>query len=441
MRDPLELDSEGLAKAATAAAREGLDDAAWWDSFIKRAKELAPTLALHDVTLVLNGMARARKHSPELVEALLPRICSHLVYLTSSHLAMLASAFAKMEIHSPQFATLLTRELKARLMEFHSPMELTMIINASSRLRVTDEELYRRFVAHIQSRMGYEAFHVRDLSVIVGALARVQCADASTMLRFADFAVQTLPEATSLELARLMHACMSVSCTIPDLFNACVTRSREQAASLDPAGLSAAAFAFGQCFEVAHVDHLRYLQKIFKGLRVATVASLPVFHPKELVSLLKTFARWQVAFEVEQLRKVAERMKATKEHFDTELTVSGLHSMAMLIQRNAARTGAVVNAATRDSIAAAAWTLLAPVWSSVQLGEVEVPMVLRAVEAAAVLHAQSPQLLPAISSCIVLRRREMDGPSSMLLLEFLSQLGVAPQEDLLLVLAEGMQQS
>ena len=30
-------------------------------------------------------------------------------------------------------------------------------------------------VTHIQSRMGVEAFHVRDISVIVTALARVNC--------------------------------------------------------------------------------------------------------------------------------------------------------------------------------------------------------------------------------------------------------------------------
>ena len=31
-------------------------------------------------------------------------------------------------------------------MEFHSSMELTMIINAASKLRISDAELYRRFV-------------------------------------------------------------------------------------------------------------------------------------------------------------------------------------------------------------------------------------------------------------------------------------------------------
>ena len=34
---------------------------------------------------------------------------------------------------------------QARLMEFHSSMELTMIINAASKLRISDAELYGRF--------------------------------------------------------------------------------------------------------------------------------------------------------------------------------------------------------------------------------------------------------------------------------------------------------
>lgn len=67
--------------------------------------------------------------------------------------------------------------------------------------------------------------------------------------------------------------------------------------------------------------HLRYLQKIFRHLRLASMASLPLFLPREIVSLLKTYARWQVSFDCGQLCKVAERMLATQKHFDTETTV------------------------------------------------------------------------------------------------------------------------
>ncbi|OLP96648.1 Metacaspase-1 [Symbiodinium microadriaticum] len=244
------------------------------------------------------------------------------------------------------------RACEARLMEFHSSMELTMIINAVSKLRITDEDLFRRFVSRTQSRMGTEAFHVRDISVIVGALARVNCVDATTMSRFADGCVQTLPQATPLELARLMHACMSVSCHAPDLFTACVLQSREQANSMDPSGLSAAAYAFGQCFEVADVSHVRYLQKIFRHLRLAAVSSLPLFLPREIVSLLKTYARWQITFECGHLRKVAERMIATSSQFDLDSAVSGLHNLALLMQRNAMRS-------ERTATLGAAWEVLA----------------------------------------------------------------------------------
>eukprot|EP00439_Symbiodinium_sp_Y106_P055579 s4459_g7.t1 len=209
--------------------------------------------------------------------------------------------------------------------------------------------------------MGTEAVHVRDISVIVGALARVNCVDANTMSRFADGCVQTLPQATPLELARLMHACMSVSCHAPDLFTACVLQSREQAASLDPSGLSAAAYAFGQCFEVADVSHVRYLQKIFRHLRLAAVSGLPLFLPREIVSLLKTYARWQITFECGDLRKVAERMIATSSQFDLDSAVSGLHNLALLMQRNAMRSERTAAlGAAREVLAEAARNLLLP---------------------------------------------------------------------------------
>lgn len=439
LRDPKDLDSEGLGKAATAAAREGLHEDEWWQGFTARAKEISDTLAMHDVSLILNGMARARRLDKELVSALMPRICSNLVYMTSAHLAMLSSSIAKAELNSPQFALLLTRELKARLMEFHSAMELTMIINAASKLRISDEELYHRFVTHIQSRMGKEAFHVRDISVIVTALARVNCVDANTMSRFADCAVQTLPQATPLELARLMYACMSVSCHAHDLFTACVLQNREQASSMDPTGLSNAAYAFGQCFEVAEVSHLRYLQKIFRHIRLASIASLPLFLPREIVGLLKTYARWQITFDCGQLCKVAERMLATKKHFDLDTTVNGLHCLALLMQRNAIRSGAETTGSSKaawEAVARAAGTLLIPVWSAVRTNGLDVQSILRAVEAAVVLGVDSTEILRASRYLMLLRSTELDGPTCLALHEHLSALGVHPENDVMLVLAD-----
>ena len=49
------------------------------------------------------------------------------------------------------------------------------------------------------------------------------------------------------------HRCMSVKCDEPDFFHAAVLQSREQALTMDPSALAAAAFAFGQCFEAADV--------------------------------------------------------------------------------------------------------------------------------------------------------------------------------------------
>lgn len=437
LRNPRELDSEGLGRAATAAAREGLDDTTWWEALAARARELVPHLALHDATTILNGMARARQIDRAFVEALLPRMSGHLVYLTSAHLAMLASGVAKAEVHDARFVAALTRELKARLMEFHSPMEVTMIVNAASKLRIADEDLYRRFVTHIQSQMGKETFHVRDLSVIVGALARVQCASPGTMAHFADCAVQTLPQASPLELARLMHACMSVSCAVHDFFSACVLQSKNQCLTMDPSGLSSAAFAFGQCFEVAEVAHMRYMRRIFRNIRLASIASLPLFLPREIVSLLRTYARWQIAFDLEHLRRVAERMLATQAQFDRDGAVSALYSLGLLMQRNSARSGAATSAdAAWAAVGEAARRLHAPVWLAASRGELDSAKLLRAVEASVALQANDTALPSAVSAAIARIRAQLDPHTCSTLYELLSQTGLSSADDLMLALAD-----
>jgi len=440
LRSPSELDSEGLGRAATAAAREGVGDAAWWSAIASRAKKLAPELTLHDASLVLNGMARARRLDSSLVKELLPRITENLIYVTSAHLAMFASAIAKAEVRDARFADSLTRELKARLLEFHSSMELTMIMNAVSRLRVTDDDLYRRFVMHIQNRMGYEAFHVRDLSVIVASLGRVTCADTATLSRFADCALQTLPEATPLELARLMNACMASSCSADDFFAACVLQARELTMKMNPSSLSAAAFAFGQCIEVADVPHLRHLRKIFRSIRLASVASLPLFLPREIVSLLRTYARWQITFECEHLRKVADRMRATQAQFDIESSVKALYSLSLLMQRNSVRMAAgPTTEGIWHTVSGTAYTLLGPVWLEAQKGKLELSTVQRALEAALALRAlDSVAMGDALVASMVRRRQELDGPTCAALLELLSDVGMPQDEDLMQLLADGV---
>lgn len=442
LRHPRELDSEGLGRAATAAVREGLDDESWWKAFRERALELAPRLALHDAALVLNSMARVRRTDRKLVMALLPRISSHLVYLTSAHLAMLASAIAKSGVHDATFAAALTRELKARLMEFQTSMEITMIVNAMSKLRVTDEDLYRRFVSHIQNAMGHEVFHVRDLSVLVGALARVQCTDNVTMSRFADCAVATLPEATPMELARLMHAYMSVGCVLHDFFGVCAHYAKQRALTMDPGGLTNAAFAFGQCFEVADEAHYIYLRRIFRAIRKASVASLPLYLPREIVSLLRTYARWQVAFNIDQLRRVAERMRATAQQFDAEGAVSASYSLGVLMQRNAGRSQSEVGEEVAwTAAAAAARSLLAPVWSAARRGDVEVVALLRAIEAAVSLQATDAEIPRTVAAVIARRSAELDAPTCSALYEFLNHMGVSQEEDVMLALADGARAS
>lgn len=437
LRAPGELDGEALARAATAAAREGLDDARWWSALTLRAQELASSLALHDAAVLLNAAARARRLEAGLVRALLPRLTSQLVYLTSAHLAMLCSAVAKAEVHDQDFLLRLTRELRARLLEFHSAMEITMILNSASKLRITDQQLYSRFAAHVQNRMRDELFHVRDISVIVGALARVGCAEPAVIARFAEFSLSTLPEATVPELARLMEACMRASCVVDDFYTACVSNCQAQMMDMDPGSISAAAFAFGQCFDAADVQHLPYLRRIFSHIRLASVRSLPLFLPRELVSVLRTYARWQVPFEDAQLRKFADRMTMTRDRFNIEASVSALYSLAVLMQRAAVRC-AGPKAATWEASGEAANALLGPVWQTVRRGHLDLPSVLRAVDASLTLLPGDPSPLAAVAACLVRRRPELDATTAGALLERLSQLS-SYDEDVLLVLRDAAQ--
>merc|ERR1712226_1180819 len=99
---------------------------------------------------------------------------------------------------------------------------------------------------------------------------------------------------------------------------------------LDAAGLSSAAFSFSQCFDVSQQAHIPYLWKIFRHIRVATIANLPLFQPRELGSIIRTYARWQLSVEFVHVCKVAERLLVTTNQFDTESRISTMFALGQL---------------------------------------------------------------------------------------------------------------
>lgn len=215
---------------------------------------------------------------------------------------------------------------------------------------------------------------------------------------------------------------------------------------MDPSGLSAAAFAFGQCFEAAEVGHLRYLRHIFHHIRLASVASLPLFLPREVVSLLRTYARWQVSFDVDHLRKVADRMRACHTDFDLESSVSALYALAQLMQRNAARSvPSTVTSAAWDAAGDAAECHLGPVCVAMSNGKVDMATAQKVLEAYIILRPSNQAgfrtkaaLLNAISMCVARRRSELEVPSCTAIHGMLSQLECSRDDDVMLVLAERM---
>eukprot|EP00435_Cladocopium_sp_Y103_P074540 s94_g49.t1 len=76
------------------------------------------------------------------------------------------------------------------------------------------------------------------------------------------------------------------------------------------------------------------------------------------------------------------------------------------------------------------------VWSAVRTNGLDVQSILRAVEAAVVLGVDSTEILRASRYLMLQRSKELDGPTCLALHEHLSALGVHPENDVMLVLAD-----
>ncbi|KAF4658311.1 hypothetical protein FOL47_008022 [Perkinsus chesapeaki] len=350
MPPPSTLDAEALGHAANTAARDKVKSTSpYWTQLRDRALAIAPAMEPRDCALLLNAFSRVRLSDQQLFDTVAPVIEAKLVYFTSVHLAMVFSAYAKTGVKIQEsFLNALSHEIAARVHEFHSPVEICMLLNAMTKLGVVNLDMFTRWSKHVQSRMSQEPFHVRDLSVIASALARVIKYHTvmegggggnetipteesslspliSTMDLIAGRALATLGEATPMELARLVLAFTGDSggAVKPprQLLEASLECARDKLMFMAPAELVNVAFAFGQVREslTAASDIALLDSSIFERLRFSAVSSAPLFLASEVAGLLQVYSRWRIPFGHSDLAVMVSRLITTAEKCEADV--------------------------------------------------------------------------------------------------------------------------
>ena len=415
-KSPREMCGEELGDASVAAAREQIDSLKFWTLMVDRAKELVDELEPRDVSLLLNGLGRTRRlvDFPNLLISLEPIIQTKLAYFSSIQLAMLASAFSKAGMVPPNLLESLVTEVKNRVSEFSTPVEFSMVLNALSKLGVADKLLFSRFSQVVQSRMEIaQFFHVRELAVIASAFASAGLRDLGL---FEKIRMQACPaEATPVELAKLVGAFAKMDIPADNLLTQIRTSNRFR--FLSSGELVNAVFAFGQAFD--HAPTGAGSEEILNSLKLAFLASFPLFQPKELAAILLSFSRWRVQFSPAQLEGLLEKLaRIHPTRFDRVELVSVVGCLGML-GMHAKMHAFLLN-----------WEI--PLIHAIATGAPG-DLSARAVTTLAKNALISPQLLKAVSQ-MVIRLHSLDSSSKAMLREALTQ--TAQDSDLMLVLRD-----
>ncbi|KAF4667775.1 hypothetical protein FOL46_002346 [Perkinsus olseni] len=468
---PSTLDAEGLGHAANTAARDRVKGTSpYWQQLKDRALAIAPAMEPRDCALLLNAFSRVRLCDQQLFDTLAPVVEAKLLYFTSVHLAMVFSAYAKTGVKIQEsFLSALSREVGARVHEFHSPVEICMLLNAMTKLGLVDLDLFTRWSKHVQARMSQEPFHVRDLSVIASALARVikhhtvaegdkqrkeEDSTASlnegldpltdTMDLIAGRALATLGEATPMELARLVLAFTSDSGGVisppKQLLESSLECARDKLMFMAPAELVNVAFAFGQVREsLTSVSDIALLDaSIFERLRFSAVSSAPLFLASEVAGLLQVFARWRIPFGHSDLAVMVSRLIATADKCDAEVACNAAYCASMIVL-NTAKSREIAPSALMESLRRLLHSYSPLIVSSA--ATLELSTIAKFVEAMsntahsdrAVMDALARSLMASPARVVELGRSKRT--CHMLIESFIAH-GFDPEEDLMLTLRE-----
>ncbi len=313
MRSPSEMTAEELGSASVAAAREQIESPKFWGLIAKRATDLQGSLEPRDIALILNGMSRTRQlsHHTELMQIVSPIIKKKLAYFSSSQMAMVTSALAKSfpptSIPSDLIAALV-KEIKSRIHEFSTAVELSMVLNALSKLGVVDTGLSQRLSAIIQSkiRSGSIAFHARELCVVASALSQMGVRDTALFELIQMRILPILGEATPVEISRLISAFAKAGIMTEPLLEATIGMSRDRFRLLSPTDLVTAIYGFGSVCEF--VEPNCSLIELLNSLKRACITNLPQFQSREIAAVLVSFSRWNIDLSDSELGAVCNRV-------------------------------------------------------------------------------------------------------------------------------------
>ena len=406
------VDSKSLGRLCQMASRNSIVDNDFWKRIMKRAEELGRQLSGSELSLLIGVSSKARCIKQSNLEAFFPIVKNDAARLTALQLGNVFSAYAKNGLTSTLHGEVFFRELRARLHEFNSAVELSLASNCLAKFECKDDQLLKRFDGHLSSRLNFEAIHVRDASVIAHGLSSIPGFRPVSLDKLGKHALKTLDQATPLEISRLLQAYMLDN----EMSTALIDAAADQINRLKPSEIPPALFAFGQVFEKSQNQQVRQVISIIIG-KVGD--SLKLFAFSDLSLILQTCSRWKL--EIARVHAIVQRLCETVHGQDAVSCAVVLVAAVSVAGRDARNLGEVCK----------------PVIQAAMLN-LEISTLARAVDALNQLGLFDLSFQSALTCAILQRYTEVKSSRYFQVTVhacFASQ-GVSDDDDVMLLLAE-----
>ena len=437
MKHPSLMSSEELGGACVAAAREQIENPAFWKMVADRGSAIHDDLEPRDIALILNGFSRTRQlgNHYKLIEDLAASIEKRLPYFSSLHLAMTLSALGKSGLTPGAYpGTLvdsLVREIKSRVHELGTSVEYCMILNALVKLNITDMGIYERLCCVFQSklRMGSLQCHVRDLCVISNAFSVAGIRDSSFFDSVAQRVIPTLAEATPAEVAKLLSALARGGVEVTEVATAAKHACGNKFKSMTSSEITNTVYAFGQLREVANsnpaVDDLI-------SLTIATfIYSIPLFQIKEVSAVLTSLARWRIVPSDADLVAITQKLSLMSRRFADLYTSAGQNICAMVPAL--AALSATSSADARQAVVSYTSTVSDVLVKS--FSDLDWSTTVRVIAASNQLGLTDQRMIAAVSSKYLVQGNDLDASTRNALTEALVH-SLSPDHDLVLAIQD-----
>ncbi|BAM39368.1 conserved hypothetical protein [Theileria orientalis strain Shintoku] len=286
-----------------------------WEMILSKSKEVYKDFKPIDIALLLNSLSRARFYDSELFNCLIPQIIKNVAFFTSVHISMVLSAYSKGKLLSPELYGVLKSEVKGRMYEFTTSVEMCMIINAISKYGDSDKEFLDSICKHLVKMYHNFNFTSQELSVLINSFVTLGYYNEQLFNLMSKNVVDRLNLCNIYELIRILNGYIIFENNSNRVQSHCKNEMMNKIKYSGQKELTTTLHILGSInytLVQTNIENRNIVDEMVEAVKRRCLNIIDGFTMSSISHLLISLSKWSLKLEYEELLKAVKQLGEPK---------------------------------------------------------------------------------------------------------------------------------